>query len=145
MKAKLIAIVTSSIIMVVLFLTIGSDCDGKECLHDDASIRIEALIVPLILIYSLVSWLSVFPVTLYLHKWMPVPVAALVASSIFSVAELFLLHSPEVDGTFKHTVTFMLPLVFVPWFVSSWVAAIMWTKKDNASLHRSHEERGNDK
>jgi hypothetical protein len=130
LKNHNLAIVASSTIaLTALFVIDQLLCVLRGgCVEDDASIRASALLVPMAVAYLVGSWIIVYPSALWLAQRMHGVLASVVASVSFGLFGCLAMHRQGVDGSFAHTLSMLLLLLTLPWFLGCLVALVLWPK-----------------
>jgi len=128
MRNRYLAIAASSAVALVTLTIIdqvGCQLRGG-CIEDDASIRASFLQLPLALAYAAGSWIIVYPTALLLARRINRLTASLLVSFGFGLIGSVLLHRPEVDGAFAHTLSVLLPWLALPWLFGCFIALALW-------------------
>lgn len=140
MRSKTIAVTSSSLVSACLLLAIDkAGCALRACTEDDAAVRAELVMVPMLFVYAVASWLTVFPLIVAVGRSVRKPVAALLVSLSFGLAVALLLHQPQVDSSVVRTLNVLLPWLVVPWFAGGWLATLLWPYPPNNEKHSAAE------
>lgn len=128
MRSKLLSIALSSLVAVLAAYAIDrTGCALRTCVEDDAAMRATTLFaIPMLLVYAVATWLTVFPLIINLGKRVPKLAAASLVSLSFGFAVALLLHRPTIDHSVVHTLVLLFPWLVIPWFLGGWLATALW-------------------
>jgi hypothetical protein len=121
----IVASSTSALIALIVIDQMGCVLRGG-CVEDDASIRASVLLVPMAVAYVAGSWIFIYPAALWLARRMHTFLASVLVSVGFGLLGCLAMHRPDVDGSFLHTLSMLLPWLALPWLLGCLIALAFW-------------------
>ena len=119
--------------LVTVALAYGIDqagCAINSCVDDDASRRAMAILgIPILILYTLVTWGAMYPIMLSLRKHFGNYFSPALVSVPVSAILAIMFHNPEVNGNIINTLLVFLVWLGTPWYFGGLVAILLWPNK----------------